>query len=328
MPPHFRPRLVFVAVSACCALFGATLLAGCKERVDRRAVEKLVRETLEDHAIAVKSVTCPADLVSKAGQQFQCTGELADGSKFVGNVTETKDGYKSSIVGRLADLKALGDQLEAGETDFDVECPAKTVLLRKGDTFKCAVIAGRIRAESTFTVKDDEGHVAMDKTAIVGLGAPKPVEKGPYDGDLVVVEDRLDPKGCAEVPPLAKEPFRWLRGETRNGMVGKGLSLSSCGTADACDWLPLAFLTTETDGGWSEDANESSTAQGACASIGRQTWSLRTTSDGAVRIEHKQYELPTSLLPKACPEEVPAALASKLRCVEARVIVAKLPKKP
>jgi hypothetical protein len=229
---------------------------------------------------------------------------------------------------RLLFSSLPGDELEAAEKDLDVECPAKTMLLRKSDTFKCAVSAGTIRAESTFTVKDDEGHVAMDETAIVGLRAPKTVENGPYDGDLVVVEDRLDPKGCAEVPPLAKEPFRSLRGETRNGLVGKGLSLSSCGTVGTCDWMPLAFLTTATDGGWSEDANESSTEQGACASSGRQTWSLRTTSDGAVRIEHKQYDLPKSLLPKACPEEVPAALASKLRCVEARVIIAKLPKKP
>jgi hypothetical protein len=107
MRPNFPPRLVLVAVSACCTLCGATLLAGCKERVDRPAVEKLVRETLEDHGIKVESVTCPTDLVSKVGQKFQCTGVLADGSKFVGNVAETKDGYKSSIVGRLADLKAL-----------------------------------------------------------------------------------------------------------------------------------------------------------------------------------------------------------------------------
>lgn len=309
-----------------CAL--APLVSGCKEKVDRAEMEKLVRETLEEKGIKVKSVTCPADRPRKVGDRFACDGELADGSKFVGNVTQTEEGYKSSIVGRIMDLGLLAKELSDPKEDVKVECPAKKLLLRKGDTFKCTVLIGAIHAEQTYRTTDDEGGVKVDGTAVIGLNTSKPERKDPLEADYEVAEDREDPAGCAEPTPLAKAPIRSLRVEGGRSLSGAALFVKGC-AKEPCEWETIGLVNTPGDDGWRrDDGSETGTFDDKCDLIARTTATLKRTADGGVRYEERRLELPAALMPKACPDPVPDALVAKMRCVRTRVIVATAKKKP
>jgi hypothetical protein len=70
----------------------ATVLAACGESsppktVDPASVEQAIRADVVRQGGALKTITCPAEVVAKAGTAFDCAIVLGDGSKAVAHVT-------------------------------------------------------------------------------------------------------------------------------------------------------------------------------------------------------------------------------------------------
>lgn len=163
--------------SACSLVAGLVLtsvaLAGCKSQIDQEKVQGLVKSMCEEKKLKVKSVSCPAGREVKEGDEFECTGELEDGSKFSAKIkqTDAKGAVLASVVGRIVNLKELGDTMEKNAgPGADVKCADKTILLRKGDSFTCDVAIGETKGTVTYTAKDDEGSVEK-KVEVAGGGA-------------------------------------------------------------------------------------------------------------------------------------------------------------
>jgi hypothetical protein len=145
-------------------LFAASFAAGCHRSLDKDKLEGLIKSIGTENKLGIASVSCPADRPAKQGDEFECTGELDDKSKFVAKMTQTDDQgtVKALLVGRVVNLKAFGEDLEKKyfqEPKGDVKCSEKVILLRKGDTFTCDVTVGESAASVVFTATSDEGDV-------------------------------------------------------------------------------------------------------------------------------------------------------------------------
>ncbi len=157
-------------------VLAAIALAGCKTQIDQDKVQALVKSVCEEKKVKVKSVSCPAGREAKEGDEFECTGELEDGSKFAAKVkqTDAKGTVLATVVGRFVNLKELGDSMEKNAgPGADVKCADKTILLRKGDSFTCDITVGDTKGSVTYTAKDDEGSVDK-KVQVAGGGAAAP----------------------------------------------------------------------------------------------------------------------------------------------------------
>jgi hypothetical protein len=173
------------AVSSLAVVFAlaSPALAGCKSQIDQDKVQALVKSVCEEKKVKVKSVTCPAGREAKEGDEFDCTGELEDGSKFSAKIkqTDAKGSVLATIVGRFVNLKELGDAMEkSAGPGADVKCSDKTILLRKGDSFTCEIVVGDTKGSVTFTAKDDEANVDK-KIEVAGGGAAPAASAAPAE---------------------------------------------------------------------------------------------------------------------------------------------------
>jgi hypothetical protein len=83
-------RLLVIGLAI--AVFGPA--TGCKQKINTKKAEKLMKEKLPEMLgadVEVKSVDCPDGIEAKKGETFECTAELVDGTKLNINVEQQDD---------------------------------------------------------------------------------------------------------------------------------------------------------------------------------------------------------------------------------------------
>lgn len=138
-------RGLIIASTVVCAI-------GCAQKLDSEQIASNIQAELEQAAdLSVESVTCPEAIALEPESTFRCTGELASGSTFVIDVTQTdQPGQVSWKVPSSKGLLNLGDL----EQHFQKELASETVAVpvvncgsnyrpnQIGDRFDCRVING------------------------------------------------------------------------------------------------------------------------------------------------------------------------------------------
>lgn len=150
-------------------------LVACSGGLDMEKVKALVSELITKQVGAsVKSVTCPEERETKAGDSFECTAEI-DHGKIPVTVTQ-KDGdgtvsaeLKRAIlkVGELEKLIA-GNIKESTGDDATVDCGPKFRPSTPNETFDCTASTPDADLKIKVTVQDDQGNVRFAAVADEG----------------------------------------------------------------------------------------------------------------------------------------------------------------
>jgi hypothetical protein len=142
----------------------SVLASGCRRRgtfsFDHAQLEEHIKSSMREEGIDMQSMWCPAGLVLKVGDTFDCVGADADGAHHAFVCTQGEDRLSWKPDGFVHNQLKIGHSIEK---DFGkpahVDCPDKNVLLKKGQWFTCKVdYDGRVRP-LYFLTDDDEGNL-------------------------------------------------------------------------------------------------------------------------------------------------------------------------
>jgi hypothetical protein len=154
-----RARLAVAFVAASC-LFAA----GCRKKglhtFDHAALEEHIRQGMREDGIEMKSLFCPAGLVLKVGDTFDCAGVDANGEHHVFIGTQHEDILQWRPDGFAYNLLKVGHSIEMDMgSPAHVDCPDKTLLLKKAQVFSCKVHHDGKERIVYFMTDDDEGNL-------------------------------------------------------------------------------------------------------------------------------------------------------------------------
>jgi hypothetical protein len=158
--------------AAAAASLALAVLTGCgtTTKIDGAKSETLVTKVVEQQVGAqVRSVTCPRDLVAKAGETFQCAVTGVDGSSGRVTVTERDDRGALAISAPFLPVRrvasSIGERLtERFGARTTLRCP-EIVVLAEGERFHCRARSGGERRRIRVTQEDGRGRV---RYAVVG----------------------------------------------------------------------------------------------------------------------------------------------------------------
>ncbi|MCM2256267.1 MAG: DUF4333 domain-containing protein [Vicinamibacteria bacterium] len=144
-------------------------LVACSGGLDMDKVKALISELITKQVGAsVKSVTCPEQRETKAGDSFECTAEIDHGKVPVTVTQKDGDGtvsaeLKQAIlkVGELEKLIA-GNIKESTGDDATVSCGPKFRPSTPNETFDCTAKTPDADVKIKVTVKDDQGNVRFE----------------------------------------------------------------------------------------------------------------------------------------------------------------------
>lgn len=160
------PRLFGIA-------FALTLLSvGCTKTLDKSSLETNIKATYEKKGLKMKSLDCPAGHALKAGDTFECKGELEEGDK-VAVVVKQKDDKGNldlDVAGLIIRQDEVSDVLtkQGGGGKIDAKCPKQVSILHKGDKVTCQ-FSGAANGSVEYTTADDK--TIDQKIAIAGQEA-------------------------------------------------------------------------------------------------------------------------------------------------------------
>jgi hypothetical protein len=127
------------------ALLLGLFLIGCTRTIDADKAKKIITDGLADHHMALKSISCPADVKIVKGATFVCTGVTADDQPMTFDMTQQDDEglVKWELRGKTVNtddiktdvVKRLGDQAT-------VTCPHKITIAQANEPFICDVSRG------------------------------------------------------------------------------------------------------------------------------------------------------------------------------------------
>jgi hypothetical protein len=136
--------------------FGCTTL-------DDKKIEDAIQTDLAGKGIKVKTFDCPEGRPLRTGDKFDCSAVDQDNRTLIFHVEQTNDSGSINwkMEGVILEEAKLGDSIEAkiGQA-ADVQCPAKTIILKVGDSFTCPVLIGSDRQKVTLTLTSEKGDVA------------------------------------------------------------------------------------------------------------------------------------------------------------------------
>ena len=150
------------------------LLLGCQTMIDGPKLEGFIKTDMATHGVTMSNISCPTNVVSKAGATFQCTGKDDQGTDaiFDINVKDGQGNLEYNLKGKYVDMAAVTDALESdiaakmgNSVKVDVTCPKKNIIVYKGAKFMCDSDVGGDKKKITFTFTDDTG-AAVDWTVI------------------------------------------------------------------------------------------------------------------------------------------------------------------
>lgn len=156
-----KPGRAVLVVSTCALL-------GCTRSLDMEGVKKAAGDLVKGTGATPKAVTCPPERVMKAGDTFDCTVDIEQGSVKVTFTQKDDQGnvdYKMTpTVLKIADLeKAIADNVkQALDADATVDCGPKFRPSTPGSTFECTARAGEQSVKYKVTVKDAAGNVGFE----------------------------------------------------------------------------------------------------------------------------------------------------------------------
>lgn len=154
--------------------------AGCTNKLPKDKLDGAVKSAFEKAGIAFKSVNCPADKEVKAGDKFECEGELDEGVKATITVTQKDDkgSLGFDIVGSVEKESAIAEFItKKSGNKTELSCPKKLTVLKKGETFTCDLTQGAEKGKLVATALDNDKvnyKVEMD-----GKAAAAPVDAEP-----------------------------------------------------------------------------------------------------------------------------------------------------
>lgn len=143
---------------------------GCKTTVDHAEVEKSIQTAMAEKKLTLTRVTCPAEIVRKEGDSFNCTAVDDAGTEGTVKVTWKEGGNFTMVPEGVMTLSSAGDAAESGlgvniGKKVDVKCPEKAMFLKAGKKFTCDATVeglGNIAHKVDFTLKDDKGGLDMN----------------------------------------------------------------------------------------------------------------------------------------------------------------------
>ncbi len=137
------------------------LLSGCG-KLDDKKIEASVQAELAAKNVKLKSFDCPEGRPLKADDTFDCAGIDQDGKALVFHVKQMDNAGNITwkMEGLIIDQTKLGDSIEAkvGQS-ADVQCPAKTLIMKVGESFSCPVMIGGQRHMVQITLTNEKGDV-------------------------------------------------------------------------------------------------------------------------------------------------------------------------
>jgi hypothetical protein len=127
---------------------GAIVLSSCAKTLDARQIEETIKFDLNKQGkLSVESVTCPRNVKPRAGQSFECTGELKPEGGFFITVTQTDaEGSVSWDIPnswRLLNLSKLESEFrqtlatKSAVSVQKVDCGGLYRPTKPGDRFEC-----------------------------------------------------------------------------------------------------------------------------------------------------------------------------------------------
>jgi hypothetical protein len=161
-------------------LAASALVAGCGKVIKKDSLEGGIKSAFEKAGLKLKSAECPADRPVKAGDVFDCTGELDEGGKVTVNVTQKNDtGHVSfDIVGFVFTEATVNELLtKAAGSKVEAKCTKKVAVLRKGESVSCEYKIGENTDKIEYTAADDEKSLKakVTRNGAEAAAAPAPV---------------------------------------------------------------------------------------------------------------------------------------------------------
>jgi hypothetical protein len=144
------------------------MTTGCTKTLKKESVEGVIKAQYDKAGLKLKSVSCPANKEAKAGDSFDCTGELEGGGK--ATITVKQKDAKGTLEFNAAGLYLSEAAITAGLTKqagapATAKCPTKQIMLKKGEKFTCDVTIGADKGKVTYTTADEkkaEGELDME----------------------------------------------------------------------------------------------------------------------------------------------------------------------
>jgi hypothetical protein len=134
--------------------------------IDNSTVENTIKSGASDKGITLSTISCPQGQKAQSGGTFNCTSTTSDGTAITWNITLKNDQgeleYKATNV---LDEQKIGDDIEpkmkasTGGKPFDMKCPSKWIVSKKGATFECDATLDGQATKSTCTFTDDSGNI-------------------------------------------------------------------------------------------------------------------------------------------------------------------------
>lgn len=157
---------------------------GCTKTLNKESLETNIKATYEKKGIKMKSLDCPAGKPFKAGDSFECNGELDEGGKIsiVVKQKDDKGNLDLDVTGLVIKEDEVSEVLtkEGGGAKIEAKCPKKVSILRKGETVSCQ-FSGAATGKVDYTTADDK--TVEQKLAIAGQ-EPKTETVKPASADL------------------------------------------------------------------------------------------------------------------------------------------------
>ena len=169
----------------CCTLASLLALPACSHKIPKDKLEASVKSAFEKANLKFKSLSCPADKELKAGDKFECTGELEEGQKATVTVTQKDDkgSLAYDVVGSVEQESAIAEFVtKKSGVKTELTCPKKIAILRKGDTFTCGMTQGAEKGKLVATgLEDDKVNYKVEldgkpEGAAIAAEADAPVE--------------------------------------------------------------------------------------------------------------------------------------------------------
>lgn len=160
----FASRLVLLACPA--------LLVACTQNLNVDSLAPSIIDGIAQQTqIKVASVDCPKEpRPVKAGDTFECTGQIEGGGTVAVAVTQTDNTgnvtWKLGKITGLLDLSKVEASIvselkKQAEVDATVSCGAKWKSARRGDDFQCEAKApDGTPIPIVVTVTDDDGNIS------------------------------------------------------------------------------------------------------------------------------------------------------------------------
>ncbi len=189
--------IAFIAVSL------ITVGTGCQTKVERGALETLIKDTLKKEKLELKSLACPDAIDATAGKTTECKAVDSEGTDGTVKVTWGKDSNDFDW-GTTLELQKSGDAQEAAlgaqvNSKVDVKCADKTVFAKPGKSFTCDATveaAAGVAHKVDLTVSDDMKTVksTLRPASEAAGAAPAAAPSGSADAP---------PAGSADAAPAA-----------------------------------------------------------------------------------------------------------------------------